>query len=427
MNWRAVLIISLGLNLVLGAWWLRSRSQSGPAASETSAGPVAAPDGHQPAYVTVTNVGELRMAATGEVAWPTWSQLADDDLMVQRTNLLAIECPPDTVRDILTLTIDRQRTQAREVFMLPHLPRFWDLVAAGGLQHNTVMEGIDDQLAEHLQPYAALAERVLHGLENADVALDQERNPGHDPGPEYRHLSQEKQRELARLQRELEEGRAEIRRQHGDGKKLSPEGIEKERALAAEYDRKHRELLTPEEALEARLRKNGATEWAAELRGFEPSPEELRTIAVWRDKLEIMHALMEETHPEAAERQAARSAAERSLDDQTRELLGEERFAQLQRARDERFAPLYDVGLRFALPEATVNQAWQMQQDAGAAAQLIRDNQALTPVQRRDTLRTIQQETQQAFQNLFGDEPFQTYQEHGGGWLRDLGRLTPRR
>ncbi|NJO55500.1 MAG: hypothetical protein HC834_03130 [Rhodospirillales bacterium] len=108
----------------------------------------------------------------------------------------------------------------------------------------------------------------------------------------------------------------------------------------------------------------------------------------------------------------------------TRELLGEERFAQFQRASDAVYPSLYDVGLRFAMPEATVDTAWQMQRDADAAARRIREDTSLTLVQRREGLRAIQQETQQSFQTLLGDEPYQTYRENGGDWLNELSRVN---
>lgn len=429
MNWRATLIVSLGLNLVLGAVWLKNQSP-GPVdvVGAELAGPSRTDDG-MAAITTVTNeVERLIELPAGEVAWPAWAEIADENLLVQRTNLLAIGCPEGTVHDILSKTIERMKYQARATFMIPHLPRFWDHVASGGFGDNPGIKQIIAQLDEHLEPFDELETLVLAGLETGDRQLEDARersDKARQIQNEFGHLSAEKQAEIIRLEDDLQQARAEKLEAHRSGRNgLTPEG----REIASQLTREHREkleaLMTEEEKREWKLRTSGASEWAAHLRGFEPEGEELQQIAEWRMAFDEQHKLPNKGHESYDERLAARQAAEAAMEERTRELLGDERFARLQRASDEVYPSLYDVGLRFQMPEATINTAWQMQRDADAAARRIREDTSLTLVQRREGLRAIQQETQQSFQNLLGDEPYQTYRENGGNWLNELSRVN---
>jgi hypothetical protein len=426
MNWRVVLILSLGLNVLFAALAWKSRSRPAPEAGLTSA--AVEPIAVEPVVRVITNEVVLTQSTPApELVWPTWNELTSADWGEFRTNLLAVGCPSETVRDILLAALRRERYAERRPILAAVNPIFWDEIARHGFEPKTgpLKEALE-QLEELDQKHNALEQAVLAGLSYGNEAEERLRKE-QDWEQQFGHLDPEVRQRVSALQEEHERRREELVARHRDERgRLSPEGQAALKQLESDRRLALADLMGPEAAAEWNLRTAGHANWAANLRGLDLSPEEIRQIAGlkagYADYLKSLPA----DEVAVDERFLARyglpnniiSPEAEALDNRIRELLGDERYAIMQQANDRNYVQLYDLAERFDLPPQAITQGLQMQRDAQAAGEQIRANQQLTAAQRRDALAAIQRESQQAFEQLLGPEAYYTYQRHGGEWLR---------
>lgn len=426
MNWRVVLILSLGLNVLFAVLAWKARSRPAPEAGLVSA--AAEQVAVEPVVRVITNeVLVTQTAPTPELVWPTWNELASADWGEFRTNLLVVGCPSETVREILLAALRRERYAERQPILAAVNPIFWDEVAWHGFEPKTgpLKEALE-KLEELDQKHNALEQAVLAGLSQGNEAEERLRQQ-QDWEQQFGHLEPEARERAIELLEAYERKREEFMAQHRDERgRLSPEEQSALKQVEEERRRALEELMGPEAATEWRLRAGGHAAWAANLRGLEVSPEESKQIAEWKADYADHLKSLPESEQSVDERFLARyglpnniiSPEAESLNNRIHELLGDERYAIMQQANDRNYVQLYDLAERFELPPQAVTEAMQMRRDAEAAGEQIRANQQLTAAQRRDALQAIQRESQQAFEQLLGPEAYYTYQRHGGEWLR---------
>jgi hypothetical protein len=422
MNWRVVLIISLGLNVLFAALAWKARSRPAPEAGPASV--AVEPTAVEPVVRVITNEVMLTQSAPApELVWPTWHELASADWGEFRTNLLAVGCPSETVRDILLAALRRERYAERRPILAAVNPIFWDEVARHGFEPKAgSLKQALEQLEELDQKHDALEQAVLAGLSHGNEAEERLRKE-QEWERNFGHLEPEVRQRVIALQEEHERRREELTAQHRNERgQITVEGQEVLKQFELDQQLSLQELMGPEAAAEWNLRTEGHANWATNLRGLEVAPEEVRQIVEWRESLAAISNPLERTEvagdSDGGEYKLTFNLEEEAMNDRIRELLGDERFAIMQQANDRNYVQLYDLAERFELPPQAVTEAMQMRRDAEAAGQQIRADQQLTAAQRRDALQAIQRESQQAFEQLLGPEAYYTYQRHGGEWLR---------
>jgi hypothetical protein len=422
MNWRVILIVSLGLNVLFAglAWTSRSR----PAPETGLASAAVAPMVAEPVVRVITNeVVVTQSAPAPEVVWPAWNELASPDWGEFRTNLLAVGCPSETVRDILLAALRRERYAERRPILNFVNPIFWDEIARHGFDPKTgPLKRALEQLEELDQKHNALEQAVLAGLSHGNEVEERLRKE-QDWDRQFGHLEPEVRQRAIELKEAQDRQREELTAQHhNEHGQLTVEGQAALKQLELDQRLSLQELMGPEAATEWNLRTDGHANWAANLRGLEVSAEEMRQIAEWKAmpvvSLDMDQQFASRSGLDGDQIKADGKAQEEATNERIRELLGDERFAIMQQADNRSYVQLYDLAERFELPPAVISQGLQMQQDAQAAGEKIRANQQLTAAQRRDALAAIQRESQRAFENLLGPEAYHTYQRHGGEWLR---------
>lgn len=440
MNWRMLLIASLGLNTLLGAFALKRLTAGATPSPELAEGADRVADLAVPEVRTITR--EVMMTNTlpaSELEWPRWSDWVSEDWGELRTNLLAVGCPEVTVREILHASLQRaQFTDQQAILASVRGIVFWDELARHGIDGET---GPLKQAVEELdvidRRYDELGQQVLAGLPKRGD-LDEERWVQRNREQQFDHLEPGLQQRAAGLVKDHERRRGELMAAHRDERgQLTPEGKTTVEALKATHERELAALMGPEATAEWRLRTGDLADWASHLRGLEVSPEEMRLIAEWKSEHANNLNDGKANDPDArfAERygfdltsgSGGADDREKALNERIRNLLGDERFKVMQHANQQHggaYVALFDISERFELPAGVIQQGMDMQQAAHTAAEQIRANTGLEPAQRRDALRAIQQETRQAVEELLGVEAFYTYQKHGGEWINGLSALN---
>jgi hypothetical protein len=180
-------------------------------------------------------------------------------------------------------------------------------------------------------------------------------------------------------------------------------------------------VLTPEEFLDYQLRFSmTANMLRQQITGFEPSEEEFLTVFKLREEFDREHSPMLLANATEAE-QTKHREAQALLNEQLREVLGEQRYADYERAQDYQYQQLHRIVQRAGLTTATANEVHDMRKIAENQANQVRGNQNLTPEQRNTALRAIRQETERTIQQTLGNDAWEQYNRpNNTWWLRNL-------
>jgi hypothetical protein len=193
-------------------------------------------------------------------------------------------------------------------------------------------------------------------------------------------------------------------------------------ALRRDFEGAQKQLLTPQELDELRLRESGGANWASDLPGFEPTEDEWRTVARLRSDYDQAQSDLAGANLTDEERQARQSELEAKLAGDTKGALGADRFAQYELASDGQFQQVRDVTQRYGLSDQVAEQAYQIEQSALAQAKQVREDPNLSPDARQTALAGIQQETERTLNGTLGAKVFSTYKDSAGDWIKSLGQ-----
>ncbi|HYG22937.1 MAG TPA: hypothetical protein VEH04_09155 [Verrucomicrobiae bacterium] len=288
-----------------------------------------------------------------------WEALCDADLKVYRQNLEAVGCPSQTIADIIVAEINERFHARREVLIQSCQARYWDLALKG------------------------------------EAAIRSECCPPLDA------LAAERQ---AMIQDVL-----------GDRPRVSePVSANHQTSAVAEA------TATPDlenAGTDARLLGSRESLWAADLSGFEPTREEWRLVTQLR--MEWVDAQQELDQQELPHEEKFRRGEQlqADLDARIREVLGEERHAEYELAKDGAFQELHRVAERYGLAREVAAQAHHIARTTQQQLETLRNNSALSEQIRRATIERVLKEAKQSLQETMGARALATYGEHGGDWL----------
>jgi hypothetical protein len=180
-------------------------------------------------------------------------------------------------------------------------------------------------------------------------------------------------------------------------------------------------VLTPEEFLDYQLRFSlTATTLRQQITGFDPSEEEFLAVFKLREEFDREYSPMLLADATEA-KQAEQRTAQEQLNEQLRAVLGEQRYADYERAQNYQYQQLHRLVQRAGLPTATANEVYDMRHIAESQANQVRNNLALTPEQRNGALLAIRRETERTIQQALGNETWERYnQPNNTWWLRNI-------
>lgn len=394
MSRRGPLLASFALNTTLLAawWWWPTPNAALKAPARTTRPPVtqAEPTPPRPASLVAT---PGRASCT-----VNWAALADEDFDGYQANLRAIGCPEATIRDILESAINDRFARRLQALVGPFQSRFWQLLAELRLEDEF------KQVEGQIQILRDEREKLMKELFGRPPDKDEENiaRQRDERRRDMDYLPADKRERLLAVEERYRKLRDEIAEQASQkqGGGLDSQDKARLKRLAEQEVTERGLLLSPSEAEEYRLRQSGEARWAEGLAGFEPTEEEMRTVA----RLRKDHA----------------------SEEQIKSVLGAQRYVEYQRAKDDDFQQLYRVGRRYQMPEDVVVQAFEMRHSVLESAEQVRRDRSLSSEARQSVLRAIRQETTRTLEKTLGEEAARTYGEYGGNWLQELDRLDPR-
>jgi hypothetical protein len=414
MKLRLITCFSAALNLALavGIFVCLHRAQE-PGTSPVA--PVASPPAAVPSSppVAAPTSSPVRSPAF------TWSQIASEDLKIYRDHLLAVKCPKLTVHDIILGEINERFDQRRQAVLNLVQSQFWDFAVRGE-------QALRNEWAKPIEALAAERQKLIDDVLGNDPAIA-------ETGPdtvrdtvqqEFEWLPSEKRDQLLSLeqrrQHQLDEWSKSVA-EHPNGQ-ATPEDNARLQELDKEYADARKELFTPEELEEIRLRSSKESLWAIGLSGFEPTETEWRAVVKLRVDTEEAQQLLNNSSLSAEERGQREEELQAELTRATKEVLGPDRFNQYEAANDAQFQDVVKVTQRYGLSNEVAYQAYDLQQAVLKQANEIRGDSTVSDDARQAALAELQQETERALSTTLGDKVLSTYKQYGGTWIKDLSQ-----
>ncbi len=336
-----------------------------------------------------------------------WSEIESEDYRIYLANLRAVGCPENTARDILVADVNDFFQHRVNDVVSSVQNRFWEFM-------------VDKKLFEKVVEAKG---KELDGLENQREAVLKELFGTDKPGAkfaeeqsaaEYRESRKQFYGFLPEAKAEqslvLEEKYNRLREAIPQDGLKGKERQEKLKALEREHRAELQQALSPQEFEEYKLRTSHFAQTQNNLIGFDASADELRSLTRLQVKAEEENTA------------AARSQAQ----EETKKLLGDERYAAYQRAQDGRYQEAYRVTQRYQLPVETAEKIFDIRTLAEQQAKQLRANKTLPDEQRAEMLDGIRAETERAMTETFGPDAFKSYRKVSGNWVTRLNQSAPK-
>jgi hypothetical protein len=409
---RVLLWLSLGLNVALAAWLVHLLRAPEPGSGLPAI--IATP--LQPTNLFRTNVVVRRQNFV-------WSQIESDDYPTYIANLRRIGCPETTIRDIIVADVNQLFAHRRATEVVTAQQQWWRSDPDPTVSRSAIerVKALEDErrslLTKLLGPAWESSDYPLPSLASITV-LD---------GPVLGTLPPETKLALQRIeQQSLERQTAYLRSQHDEGEPPEPAELARLRRQTREELAR---VLTPTQLEEYLLRySNNANQLRSQLRGFDASPEEFRTLFRIVDPLDqALQQLPGSEDPADARR---RQELEQQKEIATQQALGSDRYQDYKLSQD----PLYrrartvaeqaGVAQEKILPLAVIYRLTDLEE------QRIRSDTSLTAEQQTERLEAARGAQQNSLRQLLGEDAFRLLQEQETNqlepsWIPRLPQANP--
>jgi hypothetical protein len=325
--------------------------------------------------------------------------------------LRSIGCPEQTIRDIVIADVDKLLApKMQAASSQPKEINYWQPV------EQQMWEDVEQKEAFRQQRAVDFEKReVIRELLGVDLVGERLRVQGQDDyyGQRLGFLSEEKRaRVRLALDQFADQERVMLEQQidEGDALTSSDELVR----LRQQKDAALAQLLTPAEWDHYDLWFSPAASAVRdEVYGMNASQEEFLKLYQIRRNFTQQHGeLFGPDNPAWMEYQS-----------QTREALGEQRYAEFARAQDPDYRELVRVTSRFKLNPEVATLLYDYKQPAEEERARVEADPTLTPQQKAAGVQAIAQETQRAFKEMLGDRPFkQLMRRTANPWLQGVRR-----
>ena len=409
MNNKHLLIVSLALIVsvtlnVVGGFFIFAGVQSveelplGQALPATDS-PLGLAAAHPQQVVTNTVVKQM-----------TWETVEASSYLDYIDNLRRIGCPEKTIRDIILADVNKLYKTKRRAASGQKKFEFWKANAMFGM-------GMDKDNVETMRELNAERDELLKQL-GIESSFESEMSLILNPLQQSLGFLPE-QKQVA-VMKELQGIQSRIAELSEDGSA----DIEMVWKAQRETEESIKGMLSEDEYTGYLLRRsNTAHQLRSQIAGFDPSEEEFRTV------FKLKRAFDEEygeigINLDLLEEQLK---AQKTLNEQIRQSLGDERYADYERAQDYQFQQIHSSLKKADLGTGEAIQVYDMQKVAQDAALQLRGNQTLNEAERRERLRQIRNETESAIQQVVGTEGWEKFNRPSNTrWLQSISPNEPK-
>lgn len=333
-----------------------------------------------------------------------WASLESENYKDYIRNLRDIECPEETIRDIILADINKLYDgKQREVGEKPKPFEYWKAESRSEqiamISKKAELEAEKNEVLESLgikPDYRTLSHRETHW------------NRG------FSFLEENKKWAVLKLFADMEE-----KLQKGS----ESEDVDFEKLLK-ETDEAVKGLLTKEETFDYEMRLGRTANFMRfNLAGWDPDENEFLKVH------DIRKGFDDEFNPYNtgegnAERQKKRAIAQAEVKDQIKTALGEERYAAYERAHDWNYQEIHKTTKEAGLGTTEANQVFEMKRLVREQWERISNSPEMSQDERTAALLAIQQETERSLKEVVGGKGWEMLSE--GDHLSWLEHLVPK-
>ena len=400
------LLLNVGLAVVIGL--LVQRPSTGNPAEKAVAG--ATPKTNTVAVMSEKPAPSAQPVAPKAGLKFDWRMVESADYRQYITNLRAIGCPKETIRDIITADVNKlYESRRKEITASTNKFEYWKT-------GNPLAGILDPDRMEKEQALNKEKRALLREL----LGVEPEEKPnllaGYNPFESMLDfLPTSKQNQImdvymkyqTKLAKTLNNGSPDAE----DMKAMQQTQKDMENELAG--------MLTPEEFRQYQLRMSQtAMTMRFQLASFEPTKEEFDKIFDVRKQFDDQYGLYGMAAATPAERDKWRAAQE-EMNTEIKTALGDTRYAEYQRSQDYDYQTMYRVVDKYDLPKDAAVKVYDMKNAAQTEAAKVRSDSSLTKEQRTTALQGIRTETEKAIHTVFGDKAWNSYKP-GAYWLNGI-------
>ncbi|HMJ88674.1 MAG TPA: hypothetical protein VK530_02600 [Candidatus Acidoferrum sp.] len=408
MSTRAIILLSLLVNLALASWayHLHSRRAVTTGATTTPEGSIHDTAGNLVPHRTVQVATESK---PGEFSW---GQVESADYKDYIAKLRGIGCPEITIRDIILADVNKLYAEKLKA-LLPNGGRreYWQR------QPSYYSKAERERQENHRAIMKEKSELLVALLGVDPIKVKQQETGVVDHYDRLLSFLPEDKKAAAREIHERYERQAQkfsVGFQDDEDRKQVK--VIREQRLAAMA-----QILTPEEMKRYDLNTSQvATQLRYDLDGFKPSQQEFEKIYELRKAREDDLAYVYDQEDKAGQEKRRNAVTE--VDAQIKALVGEERFAEYKRAQEYSYKELVRTLERHELPEELAGKVYEVKTAVEENAKKLRTDTSLTSVQRTEALKAMRTQTEDFMKQQLGEKAFNSYKRQGGSWLNSLNR-----
>lgn len=415
MNSKALLILSLIVNLALGAVLLRPSpsEKSARTTKPTSDKPVDTKSATDASPAPSAKPRAVTQVVTNTLAQKfDWNAVESDDYKKYIANLRSIGCPEETIRDIITADVGKLYDAKRKALAGPKKKfEFWKPgMMMGGIADP---ERTEKDRALNLEKRALLTDLLGSAPEEKPDLLA---GVASQLDAMFDFLPTEKRSKVMDLMQDMQ---TKMQKAMKNG---APDQ-EDMRKVMKDMETEIGRVLTPAELLDYNLRFSmTANTMRMGLAGFEPTEQEFLDLfkkrKAYDDEFGGAFGGAMNLKGEEKEKQMA---AKKALDEQVKTQLGDARYTEYTRAQDHSYQAMYRTADREGLGKEAAVKVYDMKKAAETQAQQLRGDKTLTTEQRTAALRAIREETERSVKVTFGEKGYSNYERnHGAYWINSL-------
>jgi LysM repeat protein len=385
MRQRVILIVSVGLNVALAAAVIASLRHRGPASIlDTDAAQSAA-----------TNAGPPRVVVRRQFF--SWQELESDKYPDYIKNLREIDCPEQTIRDIIIADVNQLYARKRLTEVVTANQQWWHSDPEPGLDQaaSAKVQALEQErrelLATLLGPNWELA--GLSGPPRPGLMLD---------GLVLGELSPEvKQTVLDISTRSQQRTQAYLAAQAKAGQK--PDLAEVAR-IRQQTRNELAQVLNPAQLEEFLLRySQSAATLRRNLRGFDVTQDEFRKLFRASDPIDQQIALNYAGDAPSTEQQ--RATLEKRREEAIKASLGADRYQEYRMGKDPAYRDAVVAVEQAGASSGALANVYAINQATALELDRIRNDSTLTAQQKADQIKAVQNQQQAANDQLLGLTP----------------------
>jgi LysM domain len=325
-----------------------------------------------------------------------WNQVESPDYRVYIERLRDIGCPEETIRDIVIADVDKLYAN-RRLDEVPTAEQEWwrstpdtNLMAAANAKVQELEQERRTLLNTLLGPNWQVEDSERAGISLSGPVLG-------DLPPETKQSVRDI---LAASQKRTQ---AYLQTQRNNGEAADPASLARiEQQMRNDLSK----ILTPGQLEEFLLRFSAtAQNLRSELRGFDATPDEFRSIFRLQDPL-----LQQLTSVDGAASPASADVVQKQLADTIKNVLGPDRYKAYELAQDPAYGDAVAVGAQYGASSNVVQALYRLNLAAKQEQDRINNDPTLTPDQKADQLKALADQEQAAGDQLLGinQQPTQT-------------------